>query len=75
MNTNIIVGIYFLRDLKKGLVPLQKKGGFKFDNDFIKNFEIQLHRIFERMIEDDFKENDDYKLCEFCNSLEITGRT
>ena len=28
----------------------------------------------ERMIEDDFKENDDYKLCEFCNSLEITGR-
>ena len=75
LNTNIIVGIYFLRDLKKGLVPLQKKGGFKFDNDFIKNFEIQLHRIFERMIEDDFKENDDYKLCEFCNSLEITGRT
>ena len=75
LNTNIIVGIYFLRDLKKGLVPLQKKGGLKFDNDFIKNFEIQLHRIFERMIEDDFKENDDYKLCEFCNSLEITGRT
>ena len=75
LNTNIIVGIYFLRDLKKGLVPLQKKGGFKFDNEFIKNFEIQLHRIFERMIEDDFKENDDYKLCEFCNSLEITGRT
>ena len=75
LNTNIIVGIYFLRDLKKGLVPLQKKGGFEFDNDFIKNFEIQLHRIFERMIEDDFKENDDYKLCEFCNSLEITGRT
>ena len=75
LNTNIIVGIYFLRDLKKGLVPLQKKGGFKFDNDFIKNFEIQLHRIFERMIKDDFKENDDYKLCEFCNSLEITGRT
>ena len=75
LNTNIIVGIYFLRDLKKGLVPLQKKGGLKFDDDFIKNFEIQLHRIFERMIEDDFKENDDYKLCEFCNSLEITGRT
>ena len=74
LNTNIIVGIYFLRDLKKGLVPLQKKGGLKFDDDFIKNFEIQLHRIFERMIEDDFKENDDYKLCEFCNSLEITGR-
>ena len=75
LNTNITVGIYFLRDLKKGLVPLQKKGGLKFDDDFIKNFEIQLHRIFERMIEDDFKENDDYKLCEFCNSLEITGRT
>ena len=75
LNTDIIVGIYFLRDLKKGLVPLQKKGGLKFDDDFIKNFEIQLHRIFERMIEDDFKENDDYKLCEFCNSLEITGRT
>ena len=75
LNTNIIVGIYFLRDLKKGLVPLQKKGGLKFDDDFIKNFEIQLHRIFERMIEDDFKENDDYKLCEFCNSLDITGRT
>ena len=74
LNTNIIVGIYFLRDLKKGLVPLQKKGGLKFDDDFIKNFEIQLHRIFERMIEDDFKENDDYKLCEFCNSLEIIGR-
>ena len=49
MNTNIIVGIYFLRDLKKGLVPLQKKGGLKFDDDFIKNqvignFDyIQLH--------------------------------
>ena len=74
LDKEIIVGIYFLRDVKKGLVPLQKTGGLKFDNDFIENFEIQLSKLFKRIIEDDFKENDDPKLCEFCNSLEITGR-
>ena len=45
------------------------------NQNFIENFEIQLSKLFKRIIEDDFKENDDYKLCEFCNSLEITGRT
>ena len=71
LNQKIQVGIYFLRDVKNGFDPLQKKGGLLFDDEFIHQFEIQLTRLFRRIIENDFEENDDIKLCEYCTHLDV----
>ena len=71
LNKDIITGIYFLRKIHKGLTTIQKKDGLILDDVFISEFENQLKILFRRIINDDFKENEDDKLCQFCNHLEI----
>ena len=71
LNKDIITGIYFLRKINKGLTTIQKKNGLILDDVFISEFENQLKILFRRIINDDFKENEDNKLCQFCNHLEI----
>ena len=71
LNKDIITGIYFLRKIHRGLTTIQKKDGLILDDVFISEFENQLKILFRRIINDDFKENEDDKLCQFCNHLEI----
>ena len=65
LNKNIQVGIYFLRKIQKGLTSVQRKGGLIFNDDFILEFENQLNRLFNKIINNDFKENEDNRLSDF----------
>ena len=71
LNRDIQVGIYFLRNIRNGFVPLQKKGGLIFNNDFINDFEKQLTRLFNRIVQNDFSQNENDRLIEYSTCLKI----
>ncbi len=54
-----------------GLNLYKKKGGLFFDDEFIHQFEMQLTRLFRRIIENDFEKKDDTKSCEYCTHIDI----
>ena len=71
LNRDIQVGIYFLRNIRNGFIPLQKKGGLIFNNDFIDDFEKQLTRLFNRIVQNDFSQNENDRLIEYSTYLKI----
>ncbi len=71
LNKDIQVGIYFLRNIRSGFIPLQKKEGLIFNDDFIIDFEKQLKRLFNRIIENDFSQNENDRLMEYSTYLKI----
>ena len=50
---------------------LQKKGGLIFNNDFINDFEKQLTRLFNRIVQNDFSQNENDRLIEYSTYLKI----
>ena len=71
INTDVVAGIYSLRNLDDGLIIALHNGCLLFDDSTMDNFEQQLIRILKRIIKEDFLANEDVEKCKFCSHTKI----
>lgn len=77
---DVVAGNFSFKNLKPGLLRVGKKIGrnkkevLKIDNNVLGEFEQQLEIILYKILNDDFKQAQDIKSCEWCDYKSICKR-
>jgi len=79
-DVDVVAGIFSFKNLKSELIKVSKKISskekqiIKIDANAMEDFQQQLEIVLTKIINDDFKQASDFKVCEWCDYKSICKR-